>query len=93
MHLACAASTTEFEKAPADSLASLAKYLPVRPDAGAVGIRQDRGLEEVLLKVLGADQEALRETAMAARAVLGSRDHDRPPLAAGIAARGTGAAS
>lgn len=42
----CAAVTTEFENPPADSLAWLAERIPVRPDANAVAIAQDRMREK-----------------------------------------------
>ncbi len=38
----CATVTTEFENAPAESLARLAARIPVRPGANAVAIAQDR---------------------------------------------------
>jgi 5-(carboxyamino)imidazole ribonucleotide synthase len=50
---ACSAVTTEFEKVPADSLAYLARSLPVRPDAEAVRICQDRSAEKGFLKAHG----------------------------------------
>ena len=42
----CAAVTTEFENPPADSLAWLARRIPVRPGASAVAIAQDRMREK-----------------------------------------------
>jgi len=38
----CAAITTEFENVPAATLDYLAKYVPVRPSAAAVGVCQNR---------------------------------------------------
>lgn len=49
----CAAITMEFESVPADSLAYLAKFVPVRPDAEAVAICQNRSEEKVFLKLHG----------------------------------------
>lgn len=46
----CAAVTTEFENVPADTLAYLAKFIPVRPGAEAVGICQQRMKEKAFLK-------------------------------------------
>jgi 5-(carboxyamino)imidazole ribonucleotide synthase len=46
----CAAVTTEFENVPADSLAYLSKFLPVRPSAEAVAISQNRSAEKGFLK-------------------------------------------
>src|SRR5512140_325738 len=42
----CAAVTTEFENVPAGTLAYLAKFVPVRPGAEAVGICQNRMKEK-----------------------------------------------
>ncbi len=42
----CAAVTTEFENPPADSLAWLARHIPVRPGANALAIAQDRVREK-----------------------------------------------
>ena len=53
MAAACAAVTTEFENVPADSLAYLARFLPVRPDAEALRICQDRGAEKRFLQAHG----------------------------------------
>ncbi len=46
----CAAVTTEFENVPADTLANLAKFVPVRPGAEAVAICQNRSAEKGFLK-------------------------------------------
>ena len=49
----CAAVTTEFENVPADSLAYLSKFLPVRPSASAVAICQNRSAEKGFLRQHG----------------------------------------
>jgi 5-(carboxyamino)imidazole ribonucleotide synthase len=49
----CAGVTTEFENVPADSLAYLAKFVPVRPGADAVRICQNRSAEKDFLRVNG----------------------------------------
>jgi 5-(carboxyamino)imidazole ribonucleotide synthase len=49
----CAAVTTEFENVPADSLDYLAKFCPVRPNAGAVRIAQDRIREKTFFQEHG----------------------------------------
>jgi 5-(carboxyamino)imidazole ribonucleotide synthase len=46
----CAAVTTEFENVPADTLAYLAKFVPVRPDATCVSIAQNRIQEKTFLR-------------------------------------------
>lgn len=46
----CAAVTTEFENVPADTLAYLAKFVPVRPDASCVSIAQNRIDEKNFLR-------------------------------------------
>jgi 5-(carboxyamino)imidazole ribonucleotide synthase len=46
----CAAVTTEFENVPADTLAYLAKFVPVRPDASCVSIAQNRIDEKTFLR-------------------------------------------
>lgn len=46
----CAAVTTEFENVPADTLAYLARFVPVRPDASCVSIAQDRIQEKTFLR-------------------------------------------
>ncbi len=46
----CAAVTTEFENVPADSMAYLSKYLPVRPSAHCVSIAQNREREKTFLR-------------------------------------------
>lgn len=49
----CAAISTEFENVPADSLAYLAKSIPVRPAAKSVAIAQHRVSEKNFLKEAG----------------------------------------
>ena len=49
----CAAVTTEFENVPADSLAGLAKFVPVWPAAESVAICQNRIAEKGFLKQHG----------------------------------------
>ena len=49
----CAAVTTEFENVPADTLAYLAKFVPMRPGAEAVAICQNRMKEKGFLKANG----------------------------------------
>ena len=49
----CAAVTTEFENVPADSLAGLAKYMPVWPAAESVATCQNRIAEKGFLKQHG----------------------------------------
>jgi 5-(carboxyamino)imidazole ribonucleotide synthase len=49
----CVAVTTEFENVPADSLAYLSKFLPVRPSASAVAISQNRSAEKGFLRQHG----------------------------------------
>ena len=46
----CAAVTTEFENVPAESLEYLAKFIPVRPGAGAVAVCQNRIAEKTFLR-------------------------------------------
>lgn len=46
----CAAVTTEFENVPADTLAYLSKFVPVRPDASCVAIAQNRIREKTFLR-------------------------------------------
>ena len=46
----CAAVTTEFENVPAETLAVLAKQVPVHPSAAAVSVCQDRIAEKMFLK-------------------------------------------
>ena len=50
MAQACAAVTTEFENVPADTLAYLSKFVPVRPGAEAVAICQNRSAEKGFLR-------------------------------------------
>ncbi|MQY52324.1 5-(carboxyamino)imidazole ribonucleotide synthase [Rhodocyclus gracilis] len=45
----CAAVTTEFENVPAATLDHLARFVPVRPSASAVGVCQNRILEKSFL--------------------------------------------
>ena len=54
-HLAqhCAAVTTEFENAPADSLTALADRCVVRPSGASVAVAQDRILEKTFLREHG----------------------------------------
>lgn len=49
----CAAITTEFESVSADSLAYLARFVPVRPGAEAVAICQNRSVEKGFLRLHG----------------------------------------
>lgn len=49
----CAAVTTEFENVPADSMAFLARFCPVCPNANAVAIAQDRYKEKSFLRDSG----------------------------------------
>lgn len=49
----CVAVTTEFESVPAAALATLARFVPVRPDADAVAICQERSAEKRFLKTHG----------------------------------------
>jgi 5-(carboxyamino)imidazole ribonucleotide synthase len=49
----CVAVTTEFENVPADTLAYLSKFVPVRPGAEAVAICQNRSAEKGFLKQHG----------------------------------------
>lgn len=53
MAVSCAAVTTEFENVPATTLAHLARFVPVRPDAKAVGICQNRSAEKAFLRQYG----------------------------------------
>lgn len=46
----CAAVTTEFENIPADTLDYLAGHIPVRPDAAAVRICQNRSREKAFCR-------------------------------------------
>ena len=46
----CAAVTTEFENVPADTLAYLSKYVPVRPGPKAVAVCQNRSAEKAFLR-------------------------------------------
>lgn len=50
MARSCAAVTTEFESVPSAALAYLARFVPVRPDAEAVAICQNRSVEKGFLK-------------------------------------------
>jgi 5-(carboxyamino)imidazole ribonucleotide synthase len=49
----CAAITTEFENAPADTLIELARHTTVRPSGSAVAIAQDRMAEKNFFKTGG----------------------------------------
>ena len=51
MQSECAAVTTEFENVPADTMAYLAKAIPVRPSAAAVAICQNRIVEKNFLRM------------------------------------------
>ena len=51
----CAAVTTEFENVPATALAFLRGFCPVRPDAEAVAITQDRIREKFFIRDHGLD--------------------------------------
>lgn len=62
----CAAVSTEFENVPAVALEQLAKYVPVRPGAAAVGVCQNRIAEKTFLQANGiphAPFSAIREEA------------------------------
>ena len=50
MAASCAAVTTEFENVPSDTLAYLAKFIPVRPSAAAVSVCQNRIAEKSFLR-------------------------------------------
>jgi len=54
----CAAITTEFENVPATTLDYLAKFVPVRPSADAVGICQNRVAEKMFLRNNGVPHAA-----------------------------------
>ncbi|PLK49486.1 5-(carboxyamino)imidazole ribonucleotide synthase [Uliginosibacterium sp. TH139] len=54
----CAAVTTEFENVPAGTLEYLAKFIPVRPNADAVGICQNRVAEKSFLRANGIPHAA-----------------------------------
>ncbi len=54
----CAAVTTEFENVPAATLEYLAKFIPVRPNADAVGICQNRVAEKTFLRNNGIPHAA-----------------------------------
>ncbi len=54
----CAAVTTEFENVPAATLEYLAKFVPVRPNADAVGICQNRVAEKTFLRNNGIPHAA-----------------------------------
>ena len=49
----CVAVTTEFENVPADTLATLSKFVTVRPNAEAVRTCQNRSAEKAFLKKHG----------------------------------------
>ena len=49
----CAAVSTEFENVPADALAYLSKFIPVRPSAECVAIAQNRISEKTFLSENG----------------------------------------
>jgi 5-(carboxyamino)imidazole ribonucleotide synthase len=54
----CAAVTTEFENVPAATLEYLAKFIPVRPNADAVAICQNRVAEKMFLRNHGIPHAA-----------------------------------
>ncbi|MEN3112873.1 5-(carboxyamino)imidazole ribonucleotide synthase [Uliginosibacterium paludis] len=54
----CAAVTTEFENVPAATLEYLAKFIPVRPNAEAVAICQNRVAEKMFLRNHGIPHAA-----------------------------------
>lgn len=54
----CAAVTTEFENVPAETLDYLAKFVPVRPNAKAVAICQNRVAEKSFLRDNGISHAA-----------------------------------
>ncbi len=54
----CAAVTTEFENIPADTLDYLAGHIPVRPNATAVRISQNRSREKGFLQANGIPHAA-----------------------------------
>lgn len=58
MAATCAAVTTEFENIPADTLDYLAGYIPVRPNADAVRISQNRSREKGFLQANGIPHAA-----------------------------------
>lgn len=49
----CTAITTEFENVPAESLRHLSRHCPMRPNADAVAIAQDRIAEKRFIRRLG----------------------------------------
>jgi 5-(carboxyamino)imidazole ribonucleotide synthase len=51
----CRAATTEFENVPAESLARLARDLPVAPAGASVAIAQDRIAEKAFVRGAGID--------------------------------------
>ena len=59
----CAAVTTEFENVPAPTLRTLAERVPVRPDATAVAIAQDRIAEKEHLARAGFPTAPFRRVA------------------------------
>ena len=62
---ACAAVTTEFENVPAATLEYLAKFIPVRPNATAVAICQQRVSEKNFLRDNGFPHGPYREIKVA----------------------------
>jgi len=62
---ACAAVTTEFENVPAATLEYLAKFIPVRPNATAVAICQQRVSEKNFLRDNGFPHGSYREIKVA----------------------------
>ena len=61
MGRACAVITTEFENIPAESLAFLAQFCPVRPSAKVVATAQNRIREKNFLRDSGFDTAAFAE--------------------------------
>jgi len=53
MAVSCSAITTEFESVPAETLAYLARFIPVQPSAEALAICQERSAEKGFLKKHG----------------------------------------
>lgn len=53
MAVSCSAITTEFESVPAETLAYLARFIPVQPSADALAICQERSAEKGFLKKHG----------------------------------------
>ncbi|EHQ51789.1 phosphoribosylaminoimidazole carboxylase ATPase subunit [Ectothiorhodospira sp. PHS-1] len=56
----CAVVTTEFENIPADTLRTLASFIPVRPGAEALERTQDRAREKAMIQSCGLDTAPFR---------------------------------